>query len=94
MSPVASTTRKARLDFRLSVQQKRMIEQAASVAGQSLSDYAISNLIRQAQQTLDDASATRLSIRDRDLFLHALDAGTAPNKALKTAARRYKKRRA
>ena len=48
----------------------------------------------EARQVLLEAQVTRLSNRDRDAFLAALDAADAkPNKALKAAARRYKKER-
>jgi len=71
-----------------------MIEQAASVSGQSLSDFAVASLVQAAQQTIDQATVTRLSQRDRDTFLHLIESDARPNKALKTAAGRYRKRRA
>ncbi len=94
MGTPASTSRNARLDVRLPREHKRMIEQAAAVTGQSLSDFAVSNLVRAALQTLDDAAVTRLSRRGRDAFLGLLQADAEPNKALNSAAKRYKKRRA
>lgn len=93
MATLHSTTRDARLDFRLSREQKRMIEQAATVTGQSLSDFAVANLIQAAQRTIDQAAVTRLSMRDRDRFVHLIESEAKPNKALKTAAERYRKRR-
>ena len=71
-----------------------MIEQAATVSGQSLSDFAIANLVRAAQETIDEATVTRLSMRDRDMFLKLIESDAEPKKAMKAAARRYKKRRA
>jgi len=94
MTTLHSTTRDARLDFRLSQEHRRMIEQAASVSGQSLSDFAVASLVQAAQQTIDQATVTRLSQRDRDTFLHLIESDARPNKALKTAAGRYRKRRA
>lgn len=94
MTTLHSNARDARVDFRLSREQKRMIEQAATVTGQSLSDFAVANLVQAARRTIDEATVTRLSMRDRDLFLDLLSADAKPNKALKTAADRYRKRRA
>ena len=88
-----STTRKARLDFRLSRKHKRMIEQAATATGQSLSDFAVSNLVRAAREALDEATVTTLSNRDRDLFLKLIESEGEPNEALKKAVSKYRKHR-
>ena len=94
MGRPSSTTRNARVDFRLSREHKRVIEQAASVAGQSVSDFAIASLVRAARQTIDEATVTRLSMRDREAFLKLIESDAAPRKALKDAAKRYRRRRA
>jgi uncharacterized protein (DUF1778 family) len=84
----------ARLDFRLNRQVKEVIEQAAAVSGQSVSDFAVSALYRMAREVLEKEQTTRLSNRDRDIFLTVLDSDAKPNEALKRAAKRYKGRRA
>lgn len=81
----------ARLDFRLNQQIKEVIEQAALVSGQSVSDFAVSVLYHAAKEVLENEQTTRLSNRDRDLFLALLDSDARPNAALKRAAKRYKK---
>ena len=84
----------ARINVRLSSELKQTIEAAASALGQTVSEFAISTVVREARQVLHDAQITRLSNRDRDNFLKALDSIDAkPNAALKAAARRYGKRR-
>ena len=83
----------ARINVRLSSDLKQTIEEAATVLGQTVSDFTISTIIREARQVIQEAQCTRLSNRDRDAFLAALTAkSTQPNAALKRAARRYKKR--
>jgi uncharacterized protein (DUF1778 family) len=84
----------ARLDFRLNRQVKEVIEQAAAVSGQSVSDFAVSALYRTAKEVLEREQTTHLSNRDRDVFLALLDSDAKPNEALKRAAKRYKSRRA
>jgi uncharacterized protein (DUF1778 family) len=84
----------ARLDFRLNRQVKEVIEQAAAVSGQSVSEFAVSALYRTAREVLEREQTTRLSNRDRGVFLAMLDSDAKPNNALKRAARRYKSRRA
>ncbi|WP_010583944.1 type II toxin-antitoxin system TacA family antitoxin [Schlesneria paludicola] len=84
----------ARINVRLPSELKQTIEEAASALGQTVSEFAISTVVREARQVLQDAQITRLTNRDRDQFLRALDAADAkPNAALKAAARRYGKLR-
>jgi uncharacterized protein (DUF1778 family) len=82
----------ARLNFRLPAEIKQVIEAAALQRGQTVSDFAISTLAQSARQIVEDQNATRLSARDRKKFMSILDNRSArPNKALKEAAKRYKK---
>ncbi len=86
------TKNDARLNFRLSGEHKKTIEEAAAEMGQTVSDFAISALLQSAQKILHDQQVTRLSARDRQLFVKMLDEqSTKPNEALVKAAKRYKK---
>jgi len=90
-----TTTNDARINVRLSSDLKQLVEEAAVTVGQTVCDFTISTLVREARQVISDAQITRLSNRDRDIFLAALDSADAkPNDVLKAAARRYKKRMA
>lgn len=80
---------RARLEFRLSREHKELIERAASAVGQTVSDFATSILVVRAQKALQEALETRLSHRDRDVFLAMLD-DAEPNEALRKAAERYR----
>jgi uncharacterized protein (DUF1778 family) len=83
----------ARLNFRLPVELKTTIEEAAACLGQSVSDFAISSLAETARNVIEQHQVTRLSSQDRDIFIALLDdADARPNKALKAAAKRYKER--
>jgi uncharacterized protein (DUF1778 family) len=84
------TTKTARLDFRLSGADKRLIESAASISGQSVSDFALSILRAGAMQIREQHERTRLTDRDRDLFLAIVD-NERPNEALKRFASKYAK---
>jgi len=90
-----TTNSDARINVRLASDLKQLVEEAAVALGQTVSDFTISTIVREARQVIQDAQFTRLSNRDRDIFLAALDSSDAkPNDALKAAARRYKKRMA
>lgn len=85
----------ARLNFRLPSELKHTIQQAAAHLGQSVNDFAVSTLVETARRVIEQHQATRLSNRDRDLFISLLDDASAePNRALVDAASRYKERRA
>lgn len=86
------TTNDARINFRLSSDLKKTIEDAAAEMGQSVSDFAISTLVQMARRILHDQQITRVSERDRQLFVAMLDdESSKPNDALVKAAKRYKK---
>lgn len=82
----------ARLNFRLNQQLKELIDRAACLSGQSVSDFAVSVLAENARRVIHEHSTTVLSDRDRDLFLAMLDEDAEPNEALRKAARKYKER--
>lgn len=91
--PSATEKNDARLNFRLTGELKETIEQAAAELGQTVSEFAVSTLVREAREVIQQSHQTRLSNRDRDLFLKALnDVDAKPNEALKSAAKRYRKR--
>lgn len=88
-----TTRNDARINVRLAGELKQIIEQAASALGQTVSEFTVSTAVREARQVIHEAQFTRLSNRDRDAFLAALDeTNLKPNDALKAAARRYRKR--
>ncbi len=88
-----SSKREARLNVRLPNELKAVIEEAAAALGQTVSDYAVSTLVRNSRTVLQQSSVTMLSDRDRDRFIAALDdVETKPNGALVSAAKRYKRR--
>lgn len=82
-----------RLDFRLAREQKALIERAAGLLGQTVSQFAIATLVHSAHETIQHAAQTELTSRDRDRFLSMLASDAAPNAALKSAAKRYRARR-
>ncbi len=87
-----ATSDEARINFRLSSNLKKTIEDAAAEMGQSVSDFAISTLVHTARKILHEQQMTRLSEQDRKRFVAMLDdESSKPNDALVKAAKRYKK---
>ncbi len=79
-----------RLDFRLRSEHKTLIERAASVHGQTVTQFAVATLVKAAHESIQQGSLTELSIRDRDVFLAMLDSDMVPAAALKMAVERYR----
>jgi uncharacterized protein (DUF1778 family) len=82
-----------RFDFRIESARKQIIEQAASLLGMSLTQFAKTALIDRAQEVVRQHTTTVLSDNDRDIFLAALDSDAKPNAAARRAAARFKKLR-
>ncbi len=89
----ALPNQQSRLDFRLQSEHKALIERAASAHGQTVTQFAIATLLKAAHESIQRASVTGLSMRDRDVFLEMLGSNAEPNAVLKKAAERYRSRR-
>jgi uncharacterized protein (DUF1778 family) len=84
MSTIAHNTR---LDVRLPEEQKKLIEQAAGLLGQSISSFTVSAAVREAQEVVERSVTIRLSNRDWEAFQAALDNPPEPNARLRKAFR-------
>ena len=78
-------TKTARVEVRLPPESKKIIEQAAQLLGLTLTEFASSRLVSLARQTIQEHNITKLTNRDRDIFLAMLDADDEPNAALTAA---------
>ena len=83
---------KSRLDFRIASDNKALIEQAAILSGQTVSDFAASTLLDKAHQIIERHQITKLSNTDRDIFLAMLDNPPQPNEALKNAVKNFRQK--
>ena len=63
----------ARVEIRLIADHRRVIEQAAAVKGETVSNFIRQAATQQANDILRDASIIELSQRDRARFMAALD---------------------
>jgi uncharacterized protein (DUF1778 family) len=82
------------MNFRLNRRHKALIERAASTLGQSLTEFAVASLIRDASRVLEEQKVTVLTDRDRRVFLSLLASDSEPNAALRKAAAAYRRQRA
>jgi len=83
---MSTSAHSTRLDVRLAGEHKQLIQRAAELLGESVSAFTVSTLVEKAQQVIERFSALKLSDRDRDAFLSALDNPPEPNERLRRAA--------
>jgi uncharacterized protein (DUF1778 family) len=69
----------ARLEARVTIEQKQLLERAAGLRGQNLTEFMISVLADAATQTILDSELIALTDRDRQAFAAALLKPPAPS---------------
>ncbi|HMD96134.1 MAG TPA: DUF1778 domain-containing protein [Terriglobia bacterium] len=83
--------RRARLEARVTADQKRLIERAAQLRGTSVTDFLVATAQQAANETIKDFETLNLRDEARALFVNAILSPPAPNEAARRAAERYKK---
>lgn len=78
----AAMTRDHRIALRVTARQKATIEQAASVAGGSLTDFAVHAMLDRAQEVLADKPFFDVDPATWDEFIRLLDAPVTPVPAM------------
>lgn len=71
------------IQIRASAETKAMLNRAAALRGQKLSEFMLDSARRQAEEAILDQRAFFLDDKAHDAFLTLLDARTKPNKALR-----------
>ena len=91
VNSVATASKTERVDLRVPADQKRLIEQAACLSGQTVSSFILNLTLRHAREVVRENAVIELSRRDWDRFLAALnDTEAKPGPALRRAAKRHK----
>ena len=78
MQTVATHEKSARLDPRMTTEQKEGIELAASLSGISLSQWSLENLLVSAREVIARSDHTVMAPAGFDAFVEALDAPMNP----------------
>lgn len=63
----------ARIEVRVTVEQKRLIERAAALEGRSVTDFVSVLAASEAEEVLHARRSATLSAESFDAFVHALD---------------------
>ena len=79
---MSTSTKVSRIDLRISLAQKELLEQAAMLKGLSLSSYLLSRSLEAAHTEITAAQRLVLSDPDRDLFIQLMLDPPQPEPAL------------
>jgi uncharacterized protein (DUF1778 family) len=82
--------RSARVEARVTPEQKKLLERAAALEGRSLTDFVLSSAQAAAAEPISRHELLKLTPDDQDVFVAALLKPPAPNKALRAAAAHYR----
>jgi uncharacterized protein (DUF1778 family) len=80
----------ARLEARVTEEQKQLMEKAAFLRGQNLTEFMVSVLAEAATQIIKDREIIELTDRDRATFVNALLNPPAPGETAYADAQWYK----
>jgi uncharacterized protein (DUF1778 family) len=83
-------SRAARLEARLSVEQKAVLQQAAALSGRTLSEFVVASAQEAATKVIQEHETIRLSRAEQIAFVTALLDPPAPNERLRQAAAAYR----
>lgn len=76
----------ARIETRVSAEQKELIERAAAYQGRSVSDFILGNIEQAAKSVIEEHEQIRLNREQSLILIEALLSPSTPNKRLRAAA--------
>lgn len=88
---IADKSRGARLEARISVEQKTVLQQAAALSGRTLSEFVVASAQEAASRVIQEHETIRLSRTEQIAFVTALLKPPAANARLRQAAAAYRK---
>jgi len=80
-----------RLEARVPAPIKELIARAASLEGQTLTDYVIATLQKSATEVVREREILRLSVKDSEAFAAAMLDAPKPNQKLRQVLARHRK---
>lgn len=82
--------KKARLEARITIEQKQLVMEAASIQERSLTDFIVSTVMETARMIVEQNTIMELSKRDSELFVSKILEPPSPSLELKQAGLEYK----
>lgn len=91
MANASSPTKTARLEARITAEQKELIERAAAYEGRSVSDFVVAIVQRAAKDVIQEHELLRLNESQSRTFVETLLNPPEANEPLQRAADEYRR---
>ncbi|MDB5440431.1 MAG: hypothetical protein JWM33_2858 [Caulobacteraceae bacterium] len=88
--PLPDRPRNQRLEARVTIAQKALIERAAALQGRTITDFVLTSVQDAARQAIEQHQQLELSARDSEAFVDALLNPRPVNDRLSETVRRYR----
>ncbi|AUY68662.1 MULTISPECIES: type II toxin-antitoxin system TacA family antitoxin [Enterobacterales] len=88
-----SALRKQRIDLRLTDDDKSLIEEAAAMSNQTITQFVVASASERAAEVIEQHRRMVLNEESWNLVMDAIANPAAPNERLKRAAKRLQKMR-
>jgi uncharacterized protein (DUF1778 family) len=85
----ATTTERGRVTARVPAQVQETLELAAAMVGATVNQFMVQTALREAERIIEQERVIRLSARDTEIFIRALENPPPPNARLKAALQRH-----
>jgi uncharacterized protein (DUF1778 family) len=92
MATANNSAKSARIEARVSKDQKELIERAAAVSGRTVSDFVLAHVEVAAKKIIEEHEKIHLNQAQSRILVDALLAPKKPNRRLKLAMDEYRKR--
>jgi uncharacterized protein (DUF1778 family) len=92
MADLNNTAKTARIETRVSQDQKKLIERAAAFTGRTVSEFVLTHLEIAAKKVIEENEKLHLDQAQSRVLVDALLTPKKPNKKLKLAMDEYRKR--
>jgi uncharacterized protein (DUF1778 family) len=92
MTTINPSAKTARIETRVSKEQKELIERAATFSGRTVSEFVLAHIEVAAKKVIEEHEKLHLDQAQSRILVEALLSPKKPNKKLKTAMDEYRKR--
>lgn len=92
MATIKTSAKIARIETRVSKEQKELIERAATFSGRTVSEFVLAHLEVAAKKVIEEHEKLKLDRTQSRVLVEALLTPKKPNKRLKNATDEYRKR--
>lgn len=86
----SATSKRERLEARITPEQKALFQRAAALTGRSVTDFVVTSALSAAEETIRAHQVVTLTAQDSIAFANAILNPPEPNENLQALGRRYR----